>query len=554
MPRRIARALLIGLAATLTIGLSVVGTGVAEAKPTFKITTVVTGRNIPWDLTWVGDLMIFDERGGGLWSKRGMRRPGGSRSRCRPRTRTSEGVGSGWSPTRTRRRNNRFYLCQTYERNGDPVDVRVLRLRLLTDTSAVAGRRRSAWWSTGFRSAAAGTAAAGCGSDPTASSTSAPATRPEDQQPAEPPVARRQGAPGQLATASIPTDNPFYGRGRQRPLRLELRSSQRPGPGRSARAPTSCGPPSTAPDRDDEINLNCEGANYGWDPRRPGYDESTPMTDLTKFPDATPAKWSSGAPTVATSGITFLNSSAWGHWQGALAVGLLAGQGIRVLFLDPDRNESSARPTIAGLGKYRPDPDRAVGPGRRALLHHLQRRRPRRDRQDHPDRQAAVGRAPADNVSAVGVSAVRTGNDIYAFIRTTGNRVALQAQHRRRPHLAVVVDQHRADQRQRTGRRVLRRRSGRPGHPNARAARSPTPGSSTASRRARPASAARCGPRPSPLSATARSTCSGCGPPAVSTASTSTERTGRAGASWPAGGFTSAVGASADPVDGGRRC
>ena len=69
-------------------------------------------------------------------------------------------------------------------------------------------------------------------------------------------------------------------------------------------------------DRDDEINQLIDGANYGWDPV-PGYDESQPMTDLVKFPAAQRAAWSSGAPTLATSGATFLQGSGWGTWQGA---------------------------------------------------------------------------------------------------------------------------------------------------------------------------------------------------------------------------------------------
>ncbi|MDZ7675779.1 MAG: PQQ-dependent sugar dehydrogenase [Acidimicrobiales bacterium] len=59
------------------------------------------------------------------------------------------------------------------------------------------------------------------------------------------------------------------------------------------------------PTRDDEVNRLVPGGNYGWDPG-PGYDESVPMTDTAKFPDAVPARWSSGFPTIATSGADFL--------------------------------------------------------------------------------------------------------------------------------------------------------------------------------------------------------------------------------------------------------
>jgi glucose/arabinose dehydrogenase len=44
----------------------------AAAAPAAEvsITPVVTGLEIPWDVTWVGDLMLFDERAGRLWSMR----------------------------------------------------------------------------------------------------------------------------------------------------------------------------------------------------------------------------------------------------------------------------------------------------------------------------------------------------------------------------------------------------------------------------------------------------------------------------------------------------
>jgi glucose/arabinose dehydrogenase len=91
-------------------------------------------------------------------------------------------------------------------------------------------------------------------------------------------------------------------------------------------------------DRDDEVNRLVAGGNYGWDPVPPGggtlYDESRPMTDLTKFPTARRAVWSSGLPTIAPSGGTFLSGSQWGTWNGRLAMAVLKGTQLRVLALD----------------------------------------------------------------------------------------------------------------------------------------------------------------------------------------------------------------------------
>ena len=85
------------------------------------------------------------------------------------------------------------------------------------------------------------------------------------------------------------------------------------------------------PSRDDEINLLVSGGNYGWDPALAhGYDESVPMTDRVKFPDAVEAKWSSGDNTLATSGGIFLEGDEWGRREGRLAVASLKDMTLRV--------------------------------------------------------------------------------------------------------------------------------------------------------------------------------------------------------------------------------
>jgi glucose/arabinose dehydrogenase len=90
------------------------------------------------------------------------------------------------------------------------------------------------------------------------------------------------------------------------------------------------------PDRDDEVNLLREGANYGWNPVGSGaYDESVPMTDVD-IPGAVPAVWSSGRPTLATSGATFLDGPEWGDYDGLLLIGLLKAQGVLALRLADD--------------------------------------------------------------------------------------------------------------------------------------------------------------------------------------------------------------------------
>ncbi|WP_199441273.1 PQQ-dependent sugar dehydrogenase [Umezawaea beigongshangensis] len=92
------------------------------------------------------------------------------------------------------------------------------------------------------------------------------------------------------------------------------------------------------PDVDDEVNLLRPGGNSGWDPSRGGtaggYDESVPMTDAERFPDAVPAVWSSGRPTEATCDLAFLTGERWGELEGTLAVTALKGSKLLLFALD----------------------------------------------------------------------------------------------------------------------------------------------------------------------------------------------------------------------------
>ena len=88
---------------------------------------------------------------------------------------------------------------------------------------------------------------------------------------------------------------------------------------------------------DDEVNAATDGGNYGWDPVGQGeYDESVPMTDLD-IPGAVPAVWSSGDPTIAVSGITFLDGEQWGAYDGLLLLGVQKDTGVLALRVDGDQ-------------------------------------------------------------------------------------------------------------------------------------------------------------------------------------------------------------------------
>jgi aldose sugar dehydrogenase len=99
--------------------------------------------------------------------------------------------------------------------------------------------------------------------------------------------------------------------------------------------------------QNDEVNQLVPGGNGGWDPV-PVYDETQPMTDLQKFPDAMIPAWRSGDfSTVAPSGGTFLTGSQWKSWANQLVVAFLKDGNARVMFLDGNGNVEFATPILA---------------------------------------------------------------------------------------------------------------------------------------------------------------------------------------------------------------
>ena len=100
--------------------------------------------------------------------------------------------------------------------------------------------------------------------------------------------------------------------------------------------------------RDDEVNQLLPG-NFGWNPV-PGYNEAVEMTDLIKYPDASQAIWSSGFPTLATSGGTIIQGAQWGAWDQAVAVAVQKATQVFILELRDDL--SISRETHILQGEY----------------------------------------------------------------------------------------------------------------------------------------------------------------------------------------------------------
>ncbi|HEX5910265.1 MAG TPA: PQQ-dependent sugar dehydrogenase, partial [Thermoleophilaceae bacterium] len=126
---------------------------------------------------------------------------------------------------------------------------------------------------------------------------------------------------------TVPSDNPImpgaaarsqvYTMGHRNPQGIAFQ----PGTGRVYAA-------EHGPNENDEINLVQAGGNYGW-PCYTGV--ATPFTPAgcnAANQYLAPA-WTSGTPTIATSGITFLSHARWADWRGSAVVMQLKEQDVR---------------------------------------------------------------------------------------------------------------------------------------------------------------------------------------------------------------------------------
>ena len=340
--RRRFRSFLLPLALALAVpGVSPVAPAVA-ATPAYAVDPVVTGLTIPWDITFIGDLMLFDERPGRLWTKR----PGQAAQQVSlplpPLFVNSEGGLLGLVADPDAVNNHYFYSCQSVAKaSGKASDVQVWKWRLTSDTTAVKvktlvkgipiGHGRHNGCRLRFRSAdmlyiGTGDAAKG--------------TNPQNLHSLGGKILRVR------SDGSIPTSNPFYSKGGN--ARYVYNYGHRNVQGLAKRPGVSeLWNAEHGPSRDDEINLVTRKANYGWSPT-PGYNESRPMTDKKRFPKAISAKWRSGFPTVATSGATFLSGAQWGDWDGVLAVAMLKGSGVLIFRVDASNRLTKIDTILSG--------------------------------------------------------------------------------------------------------------------------------------------------------------------------------------------------------------
>ena len=293
--------------------------GSEASPPALAVEVFVSGLNIPWDIAFAPDgTMLFTQRGGVL----SARLADGTVQTV------SADLGDLFARGETGlmaivvdpdfASNRRFYTCQGH--SGPEVQVIAW-----TIDSAYASATRVADPLVGGLPTASGGRHGGCrlrfgpqGYLWISTGDGARGTNPQDLTSLGGKVLRVDASTGAAAPGN-PFGTRIYSYGHRNVQGLALR------PGTSQMWSVEHGP-----SRDDEINLLTSGGNYGWNPV-PGYNESVPMTDLTEFPDAIEARWSSGNPTLATSGGIFLEGEQWGSWEGRLAVATLRRSELRLV-------------------------------------------------------------------------------------------------------------------------------------------------------------------------------------------------------------------------------
>jgi glucose/arabinose dehydrogenase len=305
------------------------------------VQTVVGGLEHPWDLGFLPDgRILLTER-----PARFRLVSGGAANQVRADLSdvhvAGEGGLLGLAVHPDFDRSREFTTCQTHQDNGRPVDVRLVTWRLSPDATSAARVRDLVIGlpiSTGRHS--------GC--RPTIAADGALLVGTGDAALAAPPQDRRNLG-GKVLRVDLRTgeglpDNPFASSSDANERRIYTyghRNLQgvavRPGTGQVFTA-------EHGPSGFDEMNRLQPGGNYGWDPSRGGasrsYDESVPMTDRQRFPEAIPPLWTSGqTSTEAPSGAAFLSGDQWGPLNGRLAVVALRGQKTLLFQLNEDGSQ-----------------------------------------------------------------------------------------------------------------------------------------------------------------------------------------------------------------------
>ena len=293
--------------------------------PKLLVSTLVSGLTIPWDLAFTPDgTMLFTERSGVLSSRLTDGTVQTVTAEFGDVFSSGENGLMGIVVDPDFSSNRRFYTCQAH--TGPEIQVIAWTINAAyTTTTRVADPLVGGMPASSFRHGGCRLRFGPQGYLWIATGDAASGTVPQDLTSLGGKVLRVDASTGAGAPANPFASSPLiYTYGHRNPQGLALR------PGTSQMWSVEHGP-----SVDDEINLLVAGRNYGWDPL-PGYNESVSMTDLMKFPGAVEAKWSSGSPTLATSGGIFLEGDQWGVWEGRLALATLQDSKLRLFEFTPE--------------------------------------------------------------------------------------------------------------------------------------------------------------------------------------------------------------------------
>ena len=335
----------------------------AAARPKLTVTPVVTGLDIPWDVAFTPDrTMLYTQRAGKLVA----RLPGGASRTLfdQPANFWASGetglmgvvVDPDFASNRT------FYTCQGNKIGNGTPDVRVVRWTLNASSSA-ATRVADIVTGIGTSSGRHG----GCRLRFDNSKTlyigtgdAAIGTNPQDLTALNGKVLRvnRDGSPAAgnpFSSSKNANTRKIYSYGHRNVQGLSVR------PGTNDMWSVEQGTY-----RDDEVNRPVAGGNFGYDPvttdGKPGYNESVPMTDLTKFPKAIPAVYSTGPSTLALSGGAWITGIAWGSLNGGFVAAALKATSLRELTISAAGKLQSAQTVPELDGKYGRLREAVMGP------------------------------------------------------------------------------------------------------------------------------------------------------------------------------------------------
>jgi len=342
----VARVGVVALTAAATLLVVVPASDAAKPTPRLVVRTIATGLDHPWDVRALpGGRLIFTQRARRTLTvlRKGHQHPVAFDN---SRILSSGEIGlMGLEVDPAFTTNRRIYTCEGWEDGGR--DIRVTAWRL--------GRhyRKATLIRHLVTGLPLGSRHGGCrllidreGSLLVGTGDAARGTNPEDLTSLGGKVLRldrRTGAPW-------PT-NPFVD-AVDTDQRYVYSYGHRNVQGLAQRADGSLWSVEQGTDRDDEVNLLVPGGDYGYNPV-PGYDESVPMTDQSLPGDQVEAKWSSGFPTLATSGGTFLPRQRWQRYGGMLAVACLKAEKLLLLRFSRTGALKRTRVVLTGHGRLR---------------------------------------------------------------------------------------------------------------------------------------------------------------------------------------------------------